>query len=105
VLDRGADETFGKSGAATLPGQATAWPPAARMAATSSSRRCGVEVVDDHARAFGASFIAIARPMPRPEPVTRATLSCSFFMRVVELSGQGDQASPAILVWPYWLVV
>ena len=71
-----------KSGAVTLPTQATAWPPASRMACTASCAGSASRSLTTMRAPSLASFSAIARPMPRPEPVMRATLPSSLRVMV-----------------------
>src|SRR5882757_781025 len=63
-----------KSASVTLPTQVTAWPPAASMAATVSLAGSASRSLTTTFAPSLASFSAISRPMPRPEPETMATL-------------------------------
>src|SRR6478752_5877124 len=76
-----------KSGAVTLPMQATAWPPASRMACTVSWAGSASRSLTTMRAPSLASLSAIERPMPRPEPVMRATLPSS--LRVMGISPEG----------------
>src|SRR5574343_667713 len=78
-----------KPSAVTLPAQARACPPAALMAATVSSAGPASRSFTTTLAPSLASFIAMARPMPRPEPETMATLPSSFFMGNSSDSGWG----------------
>jgi hypothetical protein len=63
---------------------AKAFPPAASIARTTSSAFAGEPLkVMATAAPSGASRLAIAAPMLRDAPVTRATLPESFFMLFV----------------------
>src|SRR6478736_6514544 len=78
-----------KSGAVTLPTQATARPPAARMACTVSSAGSASRSLTTMLAPSLASLRAIERPMPRPEPVMRATLPSS--LRVMCFSWESSR--------------
>src|ERR1700761_570065 len=83
-----------KSVAVTLPTQATASPPASRIACTASAAGASSRSLTTMRAPSLARWSAIARPMPRPEPVTSATLPSSLgvmFMFPWEFSGQRDQ--------------
>src|SRR5699024_4598017 len=68
-----------KSGSLTLPTQPSASPPAARISSsTSCAGSASRSLITTRAPSL-ASFRAIERPMPRPDPVTRATFPSSFF--------------------------
>src|SRR3954466_9454467 len=73
----------------TLPTQATAVPPAASIAATVSLAGASSRSLTTTDAPSPASLRAISAPMPRPEPVTMATLPSSFPMCAC-LSGECD---------------
>src|SRR6185437_13380098 len=67
-----------KPGSVTLPLTATASPPAALISATTASPGAASRSLTTTLAPLLASFSAMARPMPRPEPVMSATLPVSF---------------------------
>src|SRR4051812_26985249 len=69
-----------KPSAVTLPAQATARPPASSIAATVSLAGASSRSLTTTAAPSAASFSAISRPMPRPDPVTRATRPSSLLI-------------------------
>ena len=62
----------------TLPLTAMASPPAALISAATASPGAASRSLTTTLAPSLASFSAIARPMPRPEPVMSATLPVSF---------------------------
>src|SRR3546814_759188 len=63
-----------KSASVTLPTQATASPPSALIAATTSAAGSSSRSFTTMRAPSRASLSASARPMPRPDPEIRATL-------------------------------
>src|SRR4029079_16578028 len=66
------------SGSTTLPVHVTAVPPAARLALTGSLAGSASRSLTTTRAPSLASLSAMARPIPRPAPLTKATLPSSF---------------------------
>ncbi len=62
----------------TLPLTAMASPPAARISAATASPGAASRSLTTTFAPSLTSFSAMARPMPRPDPVTSATFPLSF---------------------------
>ncbi len=69
---------WAKSASVTLPMQDTACPPSASISAMTSLAGSGSRSLTTTFAPSEASFSATARPIPRPDPDTSATLFCSF---------------------------
>ena len=80
---------LGKSAAVTLPGKATAAPPPSLMARAAASASAESMSLTNTRAPSTASFRVTLRPMPRPPPVTSATLPLSRLM----FSSSFDHAS------------
>src|SRR5262249_52911669 len=101
-----------KPASATLPLTATASPPAALISAATASPGAASRSLTTSFAPSLASFSAMARPMPRPEPVTSATFPFSLdlgsllsqlddcFDRELDLAGLifGGQRQPRALL-------
>jgi hypothetical protein len=77
-----------KPSAVTLPAQTTALPPALVISSTTALAGSVSRSLTTTLAPSAASFSAIERPIPRPEPLTMAVLPSSFPIFVV-LSGFG----------------
>src|SRR2546427_12361280 len=75
----------GNAGSVTSPTTAMALPPAFRMEATVSSAGVGSISLTTTEAPSAPSFFAVAAPIPRPEPVTIATLPSIIPITLIDL--------------------
>jgi hypothetical protein len=77
LFHRGADKTIANPGSETLPLTAMALPPAATISAATASPGAASRSLTTILAPSLVSFNAMARPMPRPDPVINATFPAS----------------------------